>query len=149
MVQVPPPGDHSNAAPGTDAARFDDSYVAKALDGWVSQLGQASHLVHHPFPTGNGGSQRFPTEQPTLKGRDDIDTAMVEALRQAKVCDRGFPLSGWVASEPDQLGVSPRSGDQGASTRQPLEPARRSDVDQAMPEALGQARVSDSKPPDV
>ena len=53
--------------PGTDAARFDDSYVANAGSVGLATRPSESSRSTTPFPTGNGGSQRFPTEQPTLK----------------------------------------------------------------------------------
>lgn len=149
MVLDPNSGDHPNAAPQPELVRFNDSYVADVMDQLFLQLGQTCHVVHHPALTGDDGSRPFMTDHSTLVGRDDITSAMVEALRQARASDRSAAAPGLTAPHPDQLGEIRRSGDQGAPTWKSLEPSTRGTIDSAMVAALRQAHVTDPRPPDA
>jgi len=81
----PNSGDLPDVAPRPEFVRFNDSYVAEVMDQLLSQLGQACHEIHYSPIAGDAASPPFGTDHSTLVGRDDITSAMVEALRQARV----------------------------------------------------------------
>jgi hypothetical protein len=135
--------------PRPELVRFNDSYVADVMDELFFQLGQACHVVHHPVLPGDDAVQVFVTDDSTLSGRDDITSAMVEALRQARATDRGAKAPGLAVADPDQLGVIRRSGNEGAPTWKSLEPSTRGTIDTAMVAALRQAHVTDPRSPDA
>jgi hypothetical protein len=87
MVLGPDSGDRPDIAPRPELVRFNDSYVADGMEQLFFQPGQQTQLVHHPALVGDDGTQPFVTDRSTLAGRDDITSAMVEALRQAHVTD--------------------------------------------------------------
>jgi hypothetical protein len=149
MVLGPNSGDRPNDVSGPELVRFNDSYVADVMDELFFQLGRACHVVHHPVLPGDDDSGPIVTDHSTLVGRDDITSAMVDALRQARASDRSAAAPGLTAPHPDQLGVIRRSGDEGAPSWKSLEPSTRGTIDTAMVAALRQAHVTDPRVPDA
>ena len=149
MVLGPNSGDRPDGVTRPEVVRFNDSYVADVMDQLFLELGQACHVVHHPAPPGDDGSRPFVTDHSTLVGRDDITSAMVDALRQARACDRSAAAPGLAAPHPDQLGVIRRSGDEGPRSWKSLESSTRGTIDTAMVAALRQAHVRDPRASDA
>jgi hypothetical protein len=83
-------------------------------------------------------------EAPTLIGRPDIDTAVLDALRDVMGSDDGAGTPAWPMTGRDQIGVAYRSADQDDSTCGASRLAGRSDIDTAMLDALRHAIVSDT-----
>jgi len=125
MERVPSSTGVPNQDPRPDYPRFTGPDVVETTDGSFLHLGQASHLFHLTVLPDGGDVQRSDAVDPLPLGdRPDIDSAMLEALRRALVCDDG--LSGSMRAVPVR--------------------DDRPDIDSAMLEALRRATVTD---PDV
>lgn len=112
MDRVPSPRDVANEEPAACIGHFDALHVVGTVDG--SFVRPASS---RPDPA----AQEPARTHPPFTGRSDIETAMLDALRSAMVCDSGLPIPA------------------------PMAPVRdkRSDIDTAMLEALRHAYVCD------
>jgi hypothetical protein len=86
------------------------------------------------------------TEPAALRGRRDIDSAVVAALRQAMDSDHGLASPAWVVPLPEQFGEHPH-GERADAPPEPHELSGRCDIDSAMVEALRQAMVGDRSSP--
>ncbi len=128
MNRMPSPGDECNEAPElnpVDIARY-------TIDG------------------SNGASTlpQDPADEPkAVLERLDIDTAMVEALRNALAPGHGSLGPGWDGSEPYQRGEARRPTDLSVLTQGPPELARRCDIDLAVLDALHHAKGHDPEVP--
>jgi hypothetical protein len=71
-------------------------------DGSLSQLDRVHAVVDRcEFPRDERRGVA-PTDLLTLKDRDDIDAAVLDALRHATVSGHGFPVLGWTAPDRDR-----------------------------------------------
>ena len=122
------------AWPGPE--RLDGSNDADTNSESLHQLDGPDELVPEPA-----------TPSPTLIGRPDIDTAMLDALRHALGSDHGFPGPGWVSTNRGQLGATRQAVRNNSTSASSF--SARSDIDIAMLDALRHAFVSDAQSPDA
>ena len=135
MDRVAAPEIPSAEIPWPNSERFDGSNDVEAVSGSIHQLERSRELAPGTA-----------TASPTLIGRPDIDTAVLDALRHASGSDHGFPGPGWVSPDRDGRGVVCQSAGQGDSTSGSAL-SRRSDIESAMLDALRRAIVSDPESP--
>ncbi len=163
MDRVSAPETVTSAIPWINSEIFGGADSLEAINGSSYQLDPTTAPTSVLEPILDDGRPEAATESSSLIGRPDIDTAMLDALRHATVSDHGFPGPGWVAPDQSQLErgqfergqiergqfeVVRQAPHHGDSTSGPVPPARRSDIDDAMLDALRHAIVSDPRFPD-
>jgi hypothetical protein len=153
MDRVPSPGDDLDEVPETDRVSFNDFKIVEVTDDCFRQFGQARGFTARADlddveGVGSDGPT-LPAQSPTLEGRPDIDTAMVDALRHAMVSDHGPAARMWETPDTTFFDDAGRAPDLGVLTGGAATPPRRCDIDTAMVEALRSARASDREAPDA
>jgi hypothetical protein len=144
MDRVTAPSASSAEMARTSSAALNGSNNAGTVSASRHQLHEPNEFVDRSEFMGDGACSEVRFESPTLIGRPDIDTAMLDALRDVMGSDDGAGTPEWARTDRDRIGVAYRSTgqDDSACGASPL--VRRSDIDTAMLDALRHAIVSDT-----
>ena len=144
MDRATAPTTSSPEIPWAASQVLDGSNSVGTVSGSPHQLQGPSELVDGCESIQDGGCSEVGLESPTLIGRPDIDTAMLDALRDVMGSDDGSGSRAWARTDRDQIGVAYRSAEQGDSMCGSSPLASRSDIDTAMLDALRHAIASDT-----
>lgn len=129
--------------PHVSSEEFDGSNSAETASPARHQLGGPSEVVDRSGSIEDDRHSEIALESPTLVGRPDIDTAMLDALRDVVGSDHGSGAPAWARTDRDQIAVVYGPTNLGHSTCTSSPPSR-ADIDSAMLDALRHAIGSDT-----